>query len=195
MKKTLISLALAAAFATARVRTTDVAFTYRMGAGFAGDVNRTHPASIFPALLNGTNPIAAYGFPGLANAADGTVRGFIAADQGTTVSAAGVLVRPYPVQQSSGGMSQTLGGSAAPAANQPQDFLDAGFILVKVPAGSAPQRGATVYVWCTASSGAHVQGGFEIAASAGNTAVLKNAAFVGGADANGIAEVRVWQQS
>jgi hypothetical protein len=32
-------------FGTAR-KVRDVAFTYRMGAGFAGTVNRSHPASI-----------------------------------------------------------------------------------------------------------------------------------------------------
>ena len=34
-----------------RQKTRDVAFTFRMGAGFAGDVNRTHPASIEPVMI------------------------------------------------------------------------------------------------------------------------------------------------
>ena len=39
-----------------RCRTTDIAITYRMGAGFPGDVTRTHPVDIFPRLADTTNP-------------------------------------------------------------------------------------------------------------------------------------------
>jgi hypothetical protein len=52
MKKSLIALAVLAAYCAAagsRARTLDAAITYRMGAGYPGDVNRAHPASIIPA--------------------------------------------------------------------------------------------------------------------------------------------------
>ena len=50
--------------------------------------------------------------------------------------------------------------------------------------------GRTVYIWIAASSGAHVQGGFEADASSGNTVTLGSKWKWGGpADANGNAEL------
>ena len=46
-----------------RSSTRDVAFTYRMGAGFPGDINRTQPFSAVPSLINTTTPPRAYGDP------------------------------------------------------------------------------------------------------------------------------------
>ena len=38
-----------------------VAFPFRMGAGFAGDVNRTHPATIEPNVNDTVNPLSFFG--------------------------------------------------------------------------------------------------------------------------------------
>ena len=62
----------------------------------------------------------------------------------------------------------------------------------KIPAGSTqPVKGGAVFVWCAATSGSHIQGGFESVASGGNTAALDTTRyqFNGPADANGNVEV------
>ncbi len=306
MKKTLIALAALAACAgiTTRARTHDVAFTYRMGGGFPGDVNRTHPASILPGLMNATTPVRLYGDPVLVNQADNTVRGFAASDLGAiaptqaalatstsggtglaattayyyvvtaltalgestrsneqtvttgagatnsntvswaavpnatgykvyrgtqpggelqyyTVGAvtsyvdtgaavsgqgtppavnttypnkiAGIAVRPFPVQQQSGNMSAAL-GAATPPTSGVFDYLNDGFIIAKCNNfGANPStKGGAVHIWVAASSGNHVQGGFEAAATAGSTIPVANAFWNGPPDANGVTEIQVF---
>lgn len=193
MIKKLISLAVAALFRPAVIRssTRDVAFQFRMGAGFPGDVNRTHPVSIEPVLIDEDDPPAAYGFPVLVDATTHGVRGFVAGD--TAVDTIwGVTVRPYPTQQQSGGMSADF-GSATPPETGTMDVMRSGYIMVKLPVGQAPVKGGAVFIWCAVSSGAHIQGGFEDAASGGNTAALdpEKYQFNGGADANGNVEISV----
>lgn len=191
--KSRIALVLASALAPAvitRSRTRDVAFGYRMGAGNAGDINRTHPFDVMPGLMDPTNPIAQYGFPCLAVAAAGTYRGLLAADQAAGAKIHGVLVRPYPTQQVS--TSQALGSAVPPGGNSPIDIMVTGNIMVKVFAGT-PQKRSQAFVWCAASSGNHVLGGFEAAATGGSTIALVNAYFNGPADANGITELKVFE--
>lgn len=177
----------------ARSRTSDVAFTFRMGAGFPGDINRTHPFSVEPALTDTTDVIAAYGNPVLYKTANNSYKGFVAADSTTPVIAAGFLVRPFPTQQSSGGMSSAL-GSATPPTSGVIDVLNEGYIMSKLPAGVVVAKGGPVYVWFAATAGNNIQGGLVGAASAGNAALITNAKFNGPADAAGNVEVRVWQQ-
>jgi hypothetical protein len=174
-----------------RMKTRDVAFTYRMGAGFAGDVNRTHPASIEPTLIDASAPPTAYGQPVLVDATTQGVRPFTTGDQSNTVAAGyGITVRPYPFQQSS---ASNFGAAAIGAATPPvtgiMDTLRAGYIMVNLAAGGAPVKGGAVYVWAVATSGAHVQGGVEAAYSAGNTTQLLNATFNGSPDASGNVEI------
>lgn len=172
--------------------THDAAFPFRMGAGFPGDVNRTHPASIVQGLQDGTTPVRRYGDPVLYGT--NTIRGFVADDTAVT-RLKGVLVRPYPTQQTSGGMSASIGAATPPGANNVQDYIEDGFVMVKVDnigAGS-PTKGSAVFVWCAASAGNDVQGGFRAAASAGNTAAIANAEFMGPPDASGVCEIRVWK--
>lgn len=197
MKKSLIALAVAAAcYGTAiRASTQDVAFTYRMGAGFPGDVNRTNPFSVVPRKMDATTPVRSYGHAVFYDSTNNTARGAIAADN-TLVRLQGVLVRPYPTQQTSGGMSASFGAATPPGANNAVDVIEDGHVFVKVDniAAGAPSLGGAVYVWCAASAGNDVQGGFRCAASAGNAAVIANAQWVGPADANGVAELRIWKQ-
>jgi hypothetical protein len=190
MKKSLLALAAMTAIGgVVRAKTRDVAFAYRMGAGFAGDVNRTHPFSATPNLQDATTPVRLYGDPCVVNTAANTVRGFTAGDTAIT-RMYGVAVRPFPTQQST--TSQGLGAGAA-STSQPLDVLDSGFIMVKCNVGT-PTKDGLVYVWCAASSGSHVQGGFEAAATGGSTAAIANARFNGPPDANGICEIRVFPQ-
>lgn len=174
-----------------RMKTNDVAFTFRMGAGFQGDVNRTHPASIEPALIAASSPPTAYGQPVLVDATTQGVRPFAAGDQSDTVAAGyGLTVRPYPSQQSSGSnFGEANIGAAVPPATGVIDVLRAGYIMVNLPFGGSPKKGDPVYVWSKASTGGHILGTCEAAASATNTTRLLNATFNGTPDANGNVEV------
>ena len=174
---------------TTRMKTHDVAFAFRMGAGFAGDVNRTHPASIEPCLIDDAAPPTAYGQAVLVDATTQGVRPFAAGDQSDTVAAGyGMTVRPYPIQQSSASnYGEANMGEAVPPVKGIIDVLRAGYIMGKVV--GSPVKGAAVYVWAAASSGAHVLGGLESAYSSGNTTQLKNATFNGSPDAAGVVEV------
>lgn len=178
---------------TFRARTCDVAFGFRMGAGFPGDVNRTHPFSVEPALTDTTDVIAAYGNPVLYKTSNNSYKGFVAADTTTPVIAAGFLVRPYPTQQQSGGMSSSI-GVATPPTSGVIDVLNSGYIMSKIPAGVSVTKGGAVYVWFAATSGNNIQGGLVGAATGGSTALITNAKFNGPADASGNVEVRVWPQ-
>lgn len=194
MKKHLLSLAVAAMLASmtrTRAHTQDVAFTFRMGAGFPGDVNRTHPASIVAGLIDQANPVRLFGDPVLGNGANG-YRGFQLTDTATPVLIQGVAVRPYPTQQTSGGMSSSF-GTGAPALNQPIDVLEHGFIMAKCNYGT-PVKGGAVYVRITASATVHVLGGFEGQSDTTNSVLVTNAEWAGPPDASGIAEIRVWKQ-
>ncbi len=176
-----------------RAVTHDVAFTYRMGAGFPGDVNRTHPASIEPCLTNTTNPPTAYGQPVLVDTATNTIRKFLSTDTGVT-KIYGVLVRPFPVQAGSSAGNygaQGFGAAVPPLGVQVvQDVIRYGYVLVNVV--GTPTKNGPVYVWIAASSGAHVQGGFE-AASSGSTVAITNAYFNGPPDASGVTELVVFE--
>lgn len=198
MKKSLISLAVASLLASMapaviRSRTRDVAFQFRMGAGFPGDINRVHPFSVLPALMNETDPIRLYGDPAIAvNGADGiTYRGFKAGD--TRVIVDGILVRSYPIQQqATTGVSSPIGAAAAPTSGV-IDVLEDGFIMVKCNdfAANPPSRTAPVTVRIAATSGNRIQGGFHALADGANTVTITNARWNGVADANGIAELRL----
>ena len=196
MKKTFRNTMIAAVCAVAlsgvvRARTHDVAFTYRMGAGYPGDVNRTHPASILPGLMNVTNPVRLYGDPVLVDTATNSYRGFLAGDTAIT-KLAGVLVRPYPTQQTTGGMASSF-GAAVPPVTGVVDVLEDGYVIVRCNnfAAQQPTKGGAVYVWIAASTGAHVQGGFE-SVSSGSTVTISNAMWNGPTDANGVTELKVW---
>ena len=174
-----------------RAKARDAAFTFRMGAGFAGDVNRTHPASIEPALIDANAPITGYGQPVLVDATTQGVRPFAAADQSNTVAAGyGITVRPYPFQQSSAtNFGAASFGAATPPTTGITDVLRSGYIMANLAAGGSPVKGGAVYVWAAASSGAHVIGGIEAAYTAGSTTQLLNATFNGSPDASGNVEI------
>jgi hypothetical protein len=169
-------------------------FTYRMGAGFPGAVNRSHPASIEPTVNDATNPITAAGLPGVISVGSNTVRALISTDTAVT-TIYGVAVRAFPIQASSGGAygSSSFGVSTMPV-GQPMDILRSGYIMAQLnPAAGAVTKGSPVFVWVAASTGGHVQNGFETVASAGNTAALDPTRYFynGPADSSGVVEVEV----
>ncbi len=175
-----------------RHRTVDTSIPFRMGAGFPGDVNRGHPASIQPCLISPINPVLGYGVPVVvdtAGGANGGVRPLGAAD-GALTDIWGVSVRPYPIQQASGSNYGEVGyGTGVPPQVQPLDVIRGGYVMVPVVGQSV--KGGAVFVWVAASGGGHIQGGFEIQASGGNTCALdpKFFQFNSPPDSTGIAEL------
>lgn len=174
-----------------RMKVRDVAFAFRMGAGFPGEVNRTHPVTIEPCLISAASPPTAFGQAVLLAAANAGVRPLVAGDVNVT-STFGVTVRPYPYQQSSGTDFGTANlGAGTPPTTGVTDVLRSGYIMVKIPAGQTPAKGDPVYVWTAASTGVHVQGGFEAVVDHGTntTPALTGVTFNGPPDAQGNVEI------
>lgn len=173
-----------------RFKTRDVAFGYRMGAGFPGDVNRKHPASIEPCLVYATQPPKLFGGAVLASGSNNAVRQPQAGDTSVT-TIYGVLVRPYPYQPDAASAYGAVDiGAAVPPVTGECDVLRGGYIMTKCV--GTPNKGSPCYLWVAADSGSHKQGYFETSASAGNTVLLTNAQFNGPPDANGNVEIFVW---
>lgn len=196
MYKKLLAVALASIFgdrpsiARGRAMTNDVAFTYRMGAGSPGDVNRTHPCSVEPCLQDPETPITAYGQAGLIDTGGG-VRAMAAGDTAVT-NVWGFAVRPYPIGQQSTSNYGAVGfGAATPPTTQPIDMMRQGYMMVQCNAGAAPVKGGAVFIWVAATAGNNIQGQFQSVASGGNTCALdvNRYQFNGGVDANNVAEI------
>jgi hypothetical protein len=199
MKKTLIALAAAhlvaaAASALPRQRTLDISYGFRMPAGFPGDPNRTHPFSVVPGLMTPTlaSKVRLYGDPVLIDPATNSYRGFLAGDTAVT-KIDGVLVRPYPTQQTTGGMNSAIGAAVPPDGPAVIDVLNEGFIIVRCNnfATQQPRKGDPVYVRVAATAGALVQGGFSSAADGANTVLVTNAKWNGPTDSAGVTEIQV----
>lgn len=180
-----------------RAMVLDVAYAFRMGAGFPGDVNRTHPVSIEPALQNVLTPSTAYGQPMVADTvgATNTVRRLGAGDA-ALVDIYGVSVRPFPIQDT--GTAGATGAVAIGAATPPPtgiiDVMRSGYIMVQMNLGfGAVTKGAPVFIWVAATAGAHIQGQYEPVAAGGNTASLAAAkySYNGPADSAGVVEIAV----
>lgn len=175
------------------IRTMDVAFQYRMGAGFPGDVNRTHPVSIEATLIDGSAPPQIYGQACLLDPTTQGIRPLTTGDasDATPVDIYGALVRPFPLQAPAGSSNAQQGiGAALPPQSGLADVCRFGYIMVQLNAGQvAPVKNGKVYVWCTATAGDHIQGGYETAADAGDTVEIANARFMGGMDSNNVAEI------
>lgn len=181
-------------------RTRDAAFTFRMGAGFAGECNRSHPFTIEPAQNDPTSPVLAYGLACMQNSGNSVndIRSVATGDSAAT-SIFGILVRPYPITPQSGTNFGALGFGAtvAPSTLLTCEVLKSGYIVVAVSgfvAGSTVfYKGSAVEVWYAASSGAHVQGGFEFGHTGGSSFPLDASGnriyWNGPPDANGVAEL------
>ena len=151
--------------------TRDIAFQYRMGAGFLGDVNRSYPFTIEPCLIDASAPPTAYGQPVLV---DPTTQGVRALATGDYTSGAfsiyGITVRPFPFQANT--TTPTIGGSSIPPISGLIDVLRSGYIMV--PVYGACVKGGTVYIWVTATSVNHVENTFEITTNASNVNIVSN---------------------
>lgn len=168
---------------------TGTAISYRMLAGFAGDVNRTHPASIEPVLIDASAPPLFYGQGVVVDATTQGIRPLVAGDQ-ALVDVYGILVRPYPQQQNTTTPSI---GSGAPPLTGVADVLRNGYIMVPINnSGSAPVKSGVVYIWTAATSGAHVQGLFETANPTSNGMQVGSSprtTYQGGWDSSNVGEL------
>lgn len=173
-----------------RRRTTDVAFAYRMGAGFSGDVNRTHPFSVEPCLIDAANPPTFYGQAVVIGANNG-VRAVLDGDDALT-AIYGVTVRPFPAQQSSGGMSSPF-GSVAPPVSGVIDILRLGYVMVQMH--GTPGKGDSLYVWADPAGGGEIPGQFTTTTTAGSTIgpLAGSSNFNGPPDSTGIGEIYLSQ--
>ena len=150
-----------------------MAFQFRMGTGYAGEVNRKHPFEIVAHVMDSTNPPTFYGQAVVIDATSKRIRRVIAGDTGLT-NIYGVMVRPFPFQDpgaASAYGAQSFGAvTTMQGLSQAIDVLVKGFILVPIvtTAANLPGLGDSVSVWAAAASGAHLQGGFETASPGGS---------------------------
>lgn len=201
MMKKLIASALASIFghypiARGSMKVEDISYTYRMGAGFAGDANRAHPVSIEPTVIDPANPTVYYGNAVIASGSTNDVRAVAAGDTALT-DVYGFAVRPFPIQQqqtTNYGGSASIGGQQQAPSNQPLDVIRMGYFMGQlnlVTGNPAATKGGTVYIWVAATSGQHIQGNFETQATGGSTITLAAARyeFNGPPDSTGITEI------
>ena len=110
-------------------------FVTRMPSGISGTVQRTDAATIEHCLLDTVNVPAAYGIP--VKMVGGKIRALTA----TTDTVYGFLCRPYPSQQTSGGMNASA-GAGAPSGGTVCDVLRRGYINTVIAGGTAAFNGA-----------------------------------------------------
>ena len=165
------------------------AIQFRMNAGFPGAVNRSHPASIEPVLIDSSAPPTLYGQAVLIDATTEGVRPMVSGDQADT-DCYGVTVRPYPLQQNS--TTPNL-YTATPPTSGLMDVLKNGYIMIGFnKTGSAPVKNGQAYIWTAATSGAHLVGGWETGAPSGNGCLISTpnrTYYQGGWDANDVGEL------
>jgi len=170
-----------------RAYTRDATIPFLMQAGFQGDVNRSHPCTIEPALADPTYPPTFYGQAVVADAAaPNGVRVPQAGDAAAAIY--GVTVRPFPIQPTTGSLTQAF-GSGTPPANVAVDVLRSGYIIVLLQGAAAAAKGTAVKV-CTVAGAGYVVGGFSVDAVAGTEVTLDGkSSFNGPADVNGLVEL------
>jgi hypothetical protein len=173
-------------------RTRDIAIDFRVGAGFAGAVNRTHPASIEPVLIDYNSPPLYYGQGVVIDPTTEGVRPLVAGDSGLS-DVYGITVRPYPFSQtaSSTAYSASIGAATPPIAGL-MDVLKFGYISIPFNnVDNAPVKGGPAFIWVAATSGAHIQGLWEAtdSGSAIQVGTVPRTVYQGGWDANYVGEL------
>lgn len=165
------------------------AMKYRMQAGFPGDVNRVHPASIEPCLIDANAPPFAYGIGVVIDPTTQGVRPIVAGDS-TLTDIYGVTVRPFPLQQNS---VTPQFNSGVPPTSGVIDVLRSGYIIVQLGNGqlTGALKGSLVDIWFAVASGNHIQGGFEATHTGGSSLslVTPENTYNGTQDANGLCEL------
>ena len=177
----------------------DVAFQFRMGAGFAGSVNTSHPANIRGFLKDPSNPPTFFGQPVILNPSSNAVRAVLDTDRsGGVHDVFGVIVRPYPFLGSTAptnayagtGPQGTLpwGGTQLP--DGAVDVLLSGNIMVSVY--GTPSNGSVAYIWTANNTPPHTMGGWEASdpSTSGFSITWDKTQFGSPPDASGIAELR-----
>lgn len=196
LKHLLLSVAAFFGVTLLRVSTRDtgeMAFGFRMPAGFPGDVNRTHPASIEPCVIDSDDPPLSYGIPVVVDSATQGVRQLDSGDNALT-TVYGFTVRPYPFQQASASNYGAASfGAATPPVTGPIDVLRLGYMVVKIPAGQNAVKGGPVFVRINNGTVAAPVGGVEAQADGGNTIALDPTRYMfnGTQDANGNTEIAI----
>jgi len=170
-----------------RRRTHDTAFQFRMGAGFQGAVNRSHPVTIEPCLMDTGFPVLFYGSAVVADAAaPNGVRIPATGDAATAIY--GFAVRPYPIQPTTGSLTSAF-GTVAPPTNQALDVMRSGYMIVLLQGAAPAFKGSIVQVTTVAGSG-YVVGGVSVDTVAGTQVALdRKSSFNGPADSAGLVEL------
>lgn len=163
-------------------------FTFRMPAGIPGEVNRLWAGTTIEPNIQETPFFLNYGLAAVMDTSTGAVRPPASGD----TSIYGFVCRPFPFQAGAASGqygSQPLGTVVAPPQAGVIDIMRRGYITVLLGGSTAAVKGGQVYVWITASTGAHVLGQVEAAASSGNTLAPANSTFNGPADSSGNVEI------
>ena len=159
------------------------AYTFRMPAGFAGDLQRAEVATIETQQINTSAPPTVYGVA--VKLVSGTIQP-INNSADTAALVYGINLRPYPIQ---GNGTDPLGTSTPPVSGV-TDILKRGYVNVSLGGTTAAAKGGLVYVRVANPASGKPLGGFEAASDTTNTVVLPaNTYFTGPADAYGICEI------
>lgn len=161
-------------------------FLTRMPAGIPGAITRNRQAQVEPQQFDPLNVITAYGLPVKINTAQ-LIQQMGGGD--TAASAYGVLVRPFPLQETV--TVNPVEGTSAPPTAGIGDVLVNGYISVHLYGVTAALRNGQVFIRIANAGAGQIVGGFEAAADGGNTVAPKGWVFMGAADANGNTEIRI----
>lgn len=165
----------------------NTAYLLRAPAGVPGSLSRPDQSTVEPVTITpygDTGAPAAFGLAGQIDATTGEFR--VVADPDSTVY--GFLARPYPSLSGNNAANQGL-GEAVPPASGNVSVMVRGYMTVKLGGSTAAAKGGAVYVWSSASSGAHVQGQVEAADPSTDGFVVARSYFMGPADADGNVEI------
>ncbi|AOY96862.1 hypothetical protein BKK79_35810 [Cupriavidus sp. USMAA2-4] len=161
------------------------AYTYRMPAGFAGDLQRAEVATVETQQIDSSAPPTAFGVA--VKLVSGKVQP-INSGSDTAAAVYGVNLRAYPIQTNG---SDPLGTSTPPVAGL-TDILKRGYVNVQLNGATAAAKGGTVYVRVANASAGKPIGGFEAAADGANTVAMPASwYFTGPADAYSITEIAI----
>jgi hypothetical protein len=151
-----------------------LAFTYRMPAGFPGTITRTYATKVEPGVIDTASPPLFFGQGVTFDSTALAIRPPLTTDSGII----GVTVRSFPTQ---GNFPASPAVDPIGTANCPLqgevDLMVSGYMAVTLSGTTSVNRYSPAFVWMGATSGSHVNGGFEgsanftyvTAPNAGNT--------------------------
>lgn len=158
-------------------------YTFRMPAGFAGDLQRAEVATIETQQIDSATPPTVFGVA--VKLVSGKIQP-INLSGDTAAGVYGINLRPYPIQTNG---TDALGTSTPPTSGV-TDILKRGYVMASLGGVAAAAKGGTVYVRVATPSAGKPLGGFEAASDTTNTIALpSNTYFMGPADAYGVVEI------